>query len=240
MHSLFIILVASGDSREVLSGLPVSLVFALGSRHRERAAGERPLGAARVTLSPDEERVRRAQRGDAEALAWLVRSQSPRLQRLFLRVFGPRHDLEDLVQTTFLELLKALPGFRFESSFSTFLTGIAVRVGRRAMRPPRVIGRAVELERAERVEHTGSGPDERARANALLQRVHQLLSDVAEPKRVAFLLWAVEGLPPAEVAEAMQSSLSATRSRIFYAQKELLSAAQKDPHLREWLEEQAP
>lgn len=193
-----------------------------------------------VSDAGEDEWVRRAQRGDPEALGWLVRTHGPRLQRMFLRVFGSRDDLEDLVQNTFLELLRALPGFRHESAFSTFLTGIGVRVGRRALRPGRVMQKSVDLDRAAHVQHGASAPDERARASELLRRVHLLLEDVAEPKRVAFLLWAVEGLPPAEVAEAMQASLSATRSRIFYAQKELMTAAQRDPYLREWLEEQKP
>ncbi len=206
-----------------------------------RADGGAGLGeAGPVTGAGDHAWVERAQRGDPEALGWLVRTHGPRLQRMFLRVFGPRDDLEDLVQNTFLELLKALPGFRQESTFSTFLTGIGVRVGRRALRPGRVIQRSVGLERATHVRHGASAPDERARAAELLRRVHALLAEVAEPKRVAFLLWAVEGLPPAEVASVMQASLSATRSRIFYAQKELMTKAQRDPSLREWLEEQRP
>ena len=230
VRPLFIIFGVSRDSSGVGPGMPSSVVFTLGS---VRAKGA-------VTLASEEDWIRRAQRGDPEALTWLVRAHGPRLQRLFLRVFGSRNDLEDLVQTTFLELLKALPGFRHESSFPTFLTGIAVRVGRRALRPARVIRQAVDLERADHVEHGASAPDEQARASELLRRVHDLLAEVTEPKRVAFLLWAVEGLPPAEVAVAMDASLSATRSRIFYAQKELLAAAQRDPYLREWLEERMP
>lgn len=194
----------------------------------------------RLTSSSEDEWVRRAQRGEPEALAWLIRTHGPRLSRQFVRIFGPRQDLEDLVQTTFLELLRALPNFRHQSSFSTFLTGIGVRVGRRAMRPARVIREAVELERAASVSQDTNSPDEQARAMELLRRVHQILAEVAEPKRVAFLLWALEGLSPAEVAEVMQASLSASRSRIFYAQKELMAAAQRDPYLREWLEERMP
>ena len=54
-------------------------------------------------------------------------------------MFGPRQDLEDLVQTTFLETLRALPGFRRESSLSTFISGIAARVVMRARRPSKVV-----------------------------------------------------------------------------------------------------
>jgi RNA polymerase sigma-70 factor, ECF subfamily len=235
--------------------MPGSVLFTLGSirlkgSERGRPAREQCVEAGAsareqesahsMTLASEEDWVRRAQRGEPDALTWLVRAHGPRLQRMFLRVFGTRHDLEDLVQMTFLELLKALPGFRHESSFSTFLTGIGVRVGRRAMRPARVVRASVELTRADHVQHAASPPDEQARASELLRRVHLLLADVAEPKRVAFLLWSVEGLAPVEVAQAMQASLSATRSRIFYAQKELLASAQRDPYLREWLEERMP
>jgi RNA polymerase sigma-70 factor (ECF subfamily) len=193
--------------------------------------------ASSVTIASEEDWIERARRGEAEALAWLVSAYSPRLQRLFLRVFGSRQDLEDLVQTTFLELLRALPGYRGESAFSTFLMGIAVRVGRRARRPARVVREAVELSRADEVRQDASPPDEHVRSAELLRRVHAILGEVAEPKRVAFLLWALEGLSPDAVAQAMDASLSATRSRIFYAQKELKAAAQRDPYLREWLEE---
>jgi RNA polymerase sigma-70 factor (ECF subfamily) len=201
----------------------------------------RAVGAeASVTAGGDEAWIRRAQAGEREALAWLVRTHSPRVQRLLLRVFGPRQDLEDLVQNTFLEVLKALPNFRHESSLSTFVTGIAVRVGRRALRPPLVQRRSVELAKAESVSVESAAPDDRANAGETLRRVHALLEEVSEPKRVAFLLWALEGLAPVDVAEAMQTSLSATRSRIYYAQKELMAAAQRDPYLREWLEERVP
>jgi RNA polymerase sigma-70 factor (ECF subfamily) len=190
-----------------------------------------------MNATSDEEWVRRARAGDRLAMSHLVTTHGPRVQRLFLRVFGPRHDLEDLVQTTFLELLRSMPNFRGESAFSTFLTGIAVRVGQRALRPPLVQRRATDLARAELLPGLDAAPDERARAHELLRRVHHILSDVGEPKRVAFLLWALEGLPPEAVAKAMSATLAATRSRIFYAQKELLEAARKDPHLQEWLEE---
>jgi RNA polymerase sigma-70 factor (ECF subfamily) len=181
--------------------------------------------------------IRRAQAGEREALAWLVGHYGPRVQRLLVRVFGPRQDLEDLVQNTFLELLGALPRCRHDSSFSTFLTGIAVRVGRRALRPRLVERKAVALGASEHVASDAPSLERHAQTAETLRRVHLLLSEVAEPKRVAFSLWALEGLSPAEIAEVMDASLPATRSRIFYAQKELMAAAARDPYVREWLEE---
>jgi RNA polymerase sigma-70 factor (ECF subfamily) len=152
-------------------------------------------------------------------------------------MLGPRQDLEDLVQTTFLETLRALPGFRRESSLSTFVTGVAVHVARRAMRPPKVQRLAVSMERAAELGERSAGPDERASSAEALRRARGMLEELSEPKRVAFLLWAFEGMPPDEIATIMDASVPATRSRIFYAQKELLAAAQQDPYLREWLAE---
>jgi DNA-directed RNA polymerase specialized sigma24 family protein len=62
------------------------------------------------------------------------------------------------------------------------------------------------------------------------------LEKVSVPKRMAFMLWAVEGMPVEQVAEAMQASVSATRSRIFYAQKAIKASAARDPYLRRWLD----
>jgi DNA-directed RNA polymerase specialized sigma24 family protein len=55
------------------------------------------------------------------------------------------------------------------------------------------------------------------------------------PKREAFVLWALEGMEPEQVAEVTGASLSATRSRIFYAQKELRQMADRDPYLKDLL-----
>ena len=70
-----------------------------------------------------------------------------------------------------------------------------------------------------------------------LRRVHLALSGISPDKRIAFSLWALEGMDVASIAETMGASISATRSRIFYAQKELKTRAAADPYLREFVEE---
>lgn len=180
--------------------------------------------------------IQRAQAGDAQALDWIVRTQWERVQRLLLRVWGPRHDLEDLVQTTFLETLRCLPQFRGDSALSTFVAGIAIRVARRALRPSLVRRHAVPLDGAD-PRSSASPPDCVAHDAEALRRVRAILAAVAEPKRVAFLLWALEGMTIPQIAASMQASLPATRSRIFYAQKELAREAGRDPYLSEWLAE---
>jgi len=190
-----------------------------------------------VNAPGEREWVRRAQAGDPAAVEQLVKSQLQRVERLLQRVLGPRQDLEDLVQITMLETLRALPSFRHESALSTFVAGIAVRVARRAMRPTKVQRGARALDDAGELQATAPGPEVSARGAEALRRLRAILERVSEPKRVAFMLWAVEGMAVEDVASAMQASVSATRSRIFYAQTEIKSRAAEDPCLREWLEE---
>ena len=178
--------------------------------------------------------VARAREGDARALDWLVRSQWDRVERLLRRILGPRQDLEDLVQNTFLETLRALPSYRGESALSTFVAGIAVRVARRAMRPSLVVQKSVPLESMDERAQSSDGVEARAQEAEALRRVRALLERVAEPKRVAFLLWALGGIEVAEIATIMGASVAATRSRIFYAQRELQVLSERDPYLAEW------
>ncbi|HKP62736.1 MAG TPA: sigma-70 family RNA polymerase sigma factor [Polyangiales bacterium] len=194
-------------------------------------------GIAGASSAPAESGwISRIQRGDPVAVEWLVREHWGRAEGLLVRLFGRRQDLEDLVQTTFLETLRALPNFRGESSLGSFVCGVAVRVGLRACRPTKVARSSMSLEQV--AELTSADPSAEAdfeRAEAL-RRVQLILDKISEPKRVAFLLWAVEGLHVNDVADAMQASVPATRSRIFYAQKALKASAARDPYLRHWME----
>jgi RNA polymerase sigma-70 factor (ECF subfamily) len=179
--------------------------------------------------------VAQARAGDAAALERLVRNELPRVERLLRRLLGRRGDMEDLVQTVFLELCRALPAFRGESSFSTFVGGITVRIAQRAMRPAawwRLRGAM-----PEQVPTSTGDPARATVASEQLRRVNEALERIAPKKRVAFLLWALEGMDVDAIAETTGASVSATRSRIFYAQKELKVLAGEDPYLRELLGE---
>jgi RNA polymerase sigma-70 factor, ECF subfamily len=182
--------------------------------------------------------VRRAQAGERAALDWLVRKHAALVERMLMRILGPRQDLDDLVQNAFVETLRALPTYRGESAISTFVAGIALRVARRALRPGLVTRlRAPWPEHGMRADQ--ALPDAQLTARLRLARVRSALAQLAEPKRVAFLLWSLEGLSPEQIATLMEATVAATRSRIYYAQKELLARASKDPELREWLSERS-
>jgi RNA polymerase sigma factor (sigma-70 family) len=90
-------------------------------------------------------------------------------------------------------------------------------------------------EMADEPTSPTAGPERDAVAQEQLRRVRSSLEKISTKKRVAFLLWALEGLSPEEIAKMTESSVSATRSRIYYAQKELRAKAEKDPYLKELL-----
>jgi len=171
----------------------------------------------------------RAWGGDARELEALARRELPRVERLLRRLLGPRGDMEDLVQNVFVEMCRALPGFRGDSAISTFVGGIAVRVARRAMRPS-----AWVRFRSPMPEEAPAGPyrtDDSAIAAEQLRRLDAALGRISADKRIAFVLWAIEGKDVEAIARMVGASVPATRSRIHYAQKELKAFAATDPYL---------
>jgi RNA polymerase sigma-70 factor (ECF subfamily) len=171
--------------------------------------------------------------GEPAALERLARAETPRVLGLLHSLLGPRADVEDLMQTVFLEACRALPSFRGDSAVSTFVAGIAVRVARRAMRPTAWTRRRAEWN----LDPVAVGdPEQAASQSEQLRRVHQALSRLSSKKRAAFLLWSLEGLDVRAIASLMHASVPATKSRILYAQRELRKRASRDPYLRELVE----
>jgi RNA polymerase sigma-70 factor (ECF subfamily) len=197
------------------------------------------LSATSVTtstlLSSDSDLVARAKSGDPRALTAIAERELPRVERLLARILGPRQDLEDLVQSVFVELCRALPSFRGDSLLSTFVGGITVRVARRALRPSAF--RRWRAPMPQEVEGSPAlGPERETIARTRMRHLHRALEGIAPKKRIAFTLYALEGLSPKEIAELTDTKEHTVRSRIFHARKELVAAARRDPVLRELVE----
>jgi RNA polymerase sigma-70 factor (ECF subfamily) len=176
-------------------------------------------------------------REDAAQASALVRTELPRIERLLGRMLGPRSDLPDLVQTVFVEAVRAFDHYRGEGSPGAFIGGIAVQVAKRALRGSADSRRqrALSDTMAESLVSPQGDPEQACGERRAMERLRAALARIAPKKRIAFCLWALEGLEMSEVATLMDSSLSATRSRILYAQRELRVLATRDPVLRELL-----
>jgi RNA polymerase sigma-70 factor (ECF subfamily) len=175
--------------------------------------------------------------GDARALDAFFRAYVGRVERVLGRLLGATPDLEDLVQTTFIEAMRSFPRFRGEASLATWVTRIAVHVAQHQLR--RGLRRNVSLELlgpADEPRDPSRAPDGVIGQRQLASRLHTALDRIAPKKRIAFLLYALDGHSVAEVAALMGASQAATKSRIWFARREVLAMARRDPALRELVE----
>jgi RNA polymerase sigma-70 factor (ECF subfamily) len=198
-----------------------------------------------MTAEPSAETIDACRRGDREALGAVLRAQAPSIERLLVRLLGPRPDVEDLLQTTLMEAVRAFPRFQGKASVRTWLGRIAVHVAHQHLRRPKQRRARVRLELV-RDEHaqiepvepvdTRPEPDRAVDARRQLERVYAHLDAIGVRKRVAFVLFAFEGRPVDEVAALTGASRVATKARIFWARRELVARVATDPALRELID----
>lgn len=179
--------------------------------------------------------VERCRRGERDALEQVFRREGPALVAMLTRLVGDRHDVDDLLQTTFVEAMSAFPRFRGDAAVRTWLSRIAVNVVRQRWRRKAVRQRA-RLQIVGSELDPAAPIDDVAAARRCLDRVYEHLAKIAIKKRLAFSLHVLDGRPIDEVAALMNASVAATRSRVFWARKALRKSAARDPILSDWLE----
>jgi RNA polymerase sigma-70 factor (ECF subfamily) len=198
---------------------------------------KRPIGAARLVPADDEAFVEACRAGDSRALDRFFRSHVEYVERVIVRLIGPTADLEDLVQTTFIEAMKGFRRYRGEANLKTWVTRIAVHVTLHQLRGG--VRRHVPLELLPVDDEPRDGArsvDRQLDDRRIAIRLHHLLDQIAPKKRVAFLLYTVEGHSIEEVAALTGAGRPATKSRIWFARRELLALVQHDPELRDFVE----
>jgi RNA polymerase sigma-70 factor (ECF subfamily) len=188
----------------------------------EPAGGEGADGA-----STDARLVEQVQRGDKHAFDMLVRKYQHKIYSLVGRFLRDQpDDVPDVVQEAFIKAYRALPRFRGDSAFYTWLYRIAVNTSKnhlvsRSRRPPDV---DVELEDAEAVG-AGAGlrelaSPERLRARDELEAViHRTIDGLPDDLRTALTLREFEGLSYEDIANVMDCPVGTVRSRIFRARE---------------------
>jgi RNA polymerase sigma-70 factor (ECF subfamily) len=179
--------------------------------------------------------VEACRRGDPLALQQVFTAHAPYLERILGRIVGGSLEIEDLVQSTFVAAIRAFPAFRGEAQVRTWLARIAIRTAQERLRTAerRYRGDLPGLEDSRdeqgRAQHVEQDIDARRR----LARLHEHLCAIGSKKRIAFVLHVIEGMPIDEVAALTGAGVPATKSRIFWARRELLKRAAHDPLLRE-------
>ncbi len=172
----------------------------------------------------DQTLVERVQRGDKNAFNLLVTKYQHKVANLVSRYVKNHSDVPDIVQEAFIKAYRALPNFRGDSAFYTWLYRIAVNCAKNHMvasgrKPP---GSDVEIEDAE-VYDSGDALRENASPEKLLltkeikKVVFNTIEQLPEDLRTAINLRELEGLSYEEIATIMECPVGTVRSRIFRA-----------------------
>jgi RNA polymerase sigma-70 factor (ECF subfamily) len=174
----------------------------------------------------DQALVERAQRGDGRAFDLLVLKYQQRVAALIGRYLRDSTEVMDVTQEAFLKAYRALPGFRGESAFYTWIYRIAINTVKNHMvaqgrRPP---GEDVEAEVAEQMDMGGrlreqATPERELLTDEIAENVQAALDGLPEDLRTAIVLRELEGMSYEEIATAMSCPIGTVRSRIFRARE---------------------
>jgi RNA polymerase sigma-70 factor (ECF subfamily) len=175
----------------------------------------------------DQELVERAQRGDKHAFGMLVEKYQRKLGRLLSRMMRDQTEIEDVVQESFIKAYRALPNFRGESAFYTWLYRIGINTAKNYLvsmgRRPKLTTE-IDVEDAENFEdshesYTADTPETELMSKQIAQTVAETLSSLPEDLRTAITLREIEGLSYEEIAIIMGCPIGTVRSRIFRARE---------------------
>ena len=177
--------------------------------------------------------VERVRQGDQRAFGILVEKYQRKLQRLLSRMVRDPHEVEDIAQEAFIKAYRALPQFRGDAAFYTWLYRIAVNTAKNYLASR---GRAIMRTMSDQAMNDDDEPDERLAARdeggdpekELLSKqvaiaINQAVDALPEELRQAITLREMEGLSYEEIAETMACPIGTVRSRIFRA-REAISA----------------
>jgi RNA polymerase sigma-70 factor, ECF subfamily len=174
--------------------------------------------------------VERAKRGDVSAFEMLVVKYQRRIERLIGRMVRDVDLVQDIAQESFIRAYRALPQFRGESAFYTWLYRIAVNTAKKALvdkkRDPLVLESALvstddgeEPSRAENELSDGETPEAVLASKEIAATVNAAIDALSEDLRQAIVLREIEGLSYEEIADVMNCPIGTVRSRIFRARE---------------------
>ena len=174
----------------------------------------------------DKELVRRVKKGDRHAFELLFSRYQHKILNLISRYLRDREDVEDVAQETFIKAFRALPRFRGESAFYTWLYRIAINTAKnhlvaRSRRPP---GTDIDVDDAEYMDGTealreSESPESAFARDELSAEIDLAISQLPDDLRSAVTLREFDGLTYEQIAEIMDCPVGTVRSRIFRARE---------------------
>jgi RNA polymerase sigma-70 factor, ECF subfamily len=175
----------------------------------------------------DQQLVLRAQRGDKRAFELLVLKYQRKLGRLLSRFVRDAAEVEDVTQEAFIKAYRALPSFRGDSAFYTWLYRIAINTAKNYLvamgrRAPTSTGfdneEAENFEDAEQLRDSNT-PESELQGKQIAATVNKAVDALPADLRTAITLREIEGLSYEEIASVMNCPIGTVRSRIFRARE---------------------
>lgn len=179
-----------------------------------------------TAVPTDQQLVARVQKGDSRAFDMLVLKYQHKIMGLISRYVHDSDEVQDVAQEAFIKAYRALPRFRGDSAFYTWLYRIAINTAKnhlvaRSRRPP---GSDVEISDAEYFEGGGAlreieTPETALFGAELKQVVERAIRELPDDLRTAVTLREFDGLSYEDIAEIMDCPVGTVRSRIFRARE---------------------
>jgi RNA polymerase sigma-70 factor, ECF subfamily len=175
----------------------------------------------------DRQLVARAQRGDKQAFELLVEKYQRKLARLLSRFIRDPAEVEDVTQEAFIKAYRALPAFRGDSAFYTWLYRIGINtaknylmaMGRRAPTSTEVEAEDAEgFEEGEQLRDINT-PESLLLSKEIAKTVNATIEQLPEELRTAIQMREIEGMSYEDIAKAMDCPIGTVRSRIFRARE---------------------
>ena len=175
----------------------------------------------------DQQLVERAQRGDKQAFELLVAKYQRKLARLLSRFIRDPAEVEDVAQEAFIKAYRALPSFRGESAFYTWLYRIGINtaknylvaMGRRAPTTTEFDSEDAEnFDDGDQLRDVNT-PENELMSKQIAQTVNDTMEALPEELRTAIVLREIDGLSYEEIATVMNCPIGTVRSRIFRARE---------------------
>lgn len=179
----------------------------------------------------DQALVERVQRGEKRAFELLVAKYQRKIFRLLSRLIRDPAEIEDVAQEAFIKAYRALPNFRGESAFYTWLYRIAINTaknhlvaqGRRAPTTTETdVEDAENFDDADQLRDVNT-PESMLQSRQVGEAVNRAIEKLPEDLRTAIVLRELEGLSYEEIAESMNCPIGTVRSRIFRAREAIAS-----------------
>ena len=179
-----------------------------------------------IESEADAQLVARVKNGDKRAFDLLVLKYQHKIVRLVGRYIRDSAAVQDVTQEAFIKAYRALPGFRGDSAFYTWLYRIAINTAKnhlvsRSRRPPDtdIDASDGEFTAESGVLEDNDTPESILGADQLEQEIHAAIEELPEDLKVALILREFEGLSYEEIAEVMACPVGTVRSRIFRARE---------------------